>query len=107
MLENAQVSCIPIKRMLRESIRLGCAIGALQLESRAPWVGYTAFADCAHDMSDGQTSARRSSYLPAHASLCGMSNGVVRCSQRRKRTSSLTTGALPLGFFGFFGFLTI
>jgi hypothetical protein len=33
--ENAQVSCMPIERLLREPIRLGCAIGALQLESRA------------------------------------------------------------------------
>ena len=69
MPENAQLSCIPIKRMLRESIRLGCAIGALQLESRAPWVGYTVFADCAHDMSDEQTSARRFSHLPARSSV--------------------------------------
>ena len=104
---NAQLSCIPIKRMLRESIRLGCAIGALQLESRAPWVGYTAFAECAHDMSDRQTSTRRSSHVPARSSVGGMPNGVVSRSQRRKRTSSLTTGALPLDFFGFFGFLTI
>lgn len=35
MPENARVSCTPIKRMLREPIRLGYDIGALQLESRA------------------------------------------------------------------------
>jgi hypothetical protein len=27
--EDAQVSCMPIERMLREPIRLGCTIGAL------------------------------------------------------------------------------
>ena len=80
MPENAQVSCIPIKRMLRESIRPDCAIGAFQLESSAPWVRYTAFADCAHDMSDGQTSTRRSFHLPARSFVGGMSNGVVRRS---------------------------
>lgn len=33
--ENAQVSCMPIEHLLREPIGLGCAVGALQLESRA------------------------------------------------------------------------
>jgi len=75
--------------------------------SSAPWVGDTAFAVCSHDMGDEQTSARCFSHLPARSSVCSVSNRVVRRSQRRKRTSSLTTGALPLGFFGFFGFLTI
>jgi len=84
---------MPIERLLREPIRLGCAIGALQLESRAmalsratgsgdgggssrtPLVDYMAFADCAHDMTDEPTSARRFSHLPARSSVLDMSNG--------------------------------
>jgi hypothetical protein len=89
---------MPIERMLREPIRPDCAIGALQLELRAmaqsrtnrsadgdgassaPWFGYTAFADCAHDISDEQTSTRHFSHVPARSSVGSMSNGVVRRS---------------------------
>lgn len=90
---------MPIERMLREPIGLGCATGASQLVSRAmawsrgkgsadgggsssaPWVSYTAFADYVYDMSGEQTSTRRSFHLPARSSVGDMLNGFVRCSK--------------------------
>jgi len=96
--ENAQVSCMPIERMLRKPIGLDCAVEELPLESRAmawsrakgsadgggsssaPWAGYTAFADCAYGMSGEQTSTKRSFHLHARSCVGGMSDGFVKRS---------------------------
>jgi hypothetical protein len=51
--------------------------------SREPWVGYTASADCAFDMSDEQTCTRRSCRFAARSSVGGTSRGFVRRSKLR------------------------
>lgn len=67
--------------------------------SSAPWVGYTASADCAFDMSGEQTSTRRSFRLPARSSVAGMSKkfllGALRCDVQLLRP---TTHRTPDGF---------
>jgi hypothetical protein len=116
---------MPIKRLLREPIRLGCTIGALPdriasygVESceplgRSRWVVNRALRWLhrfrrLRTRHDRRADMRQAFLSLARSLICSRYvEWFVRHSQRRKRTSSLTTGALPLGFFGFFGFLTI
>ena len=86
---NAQVSCTLIGRTLHGHIRSGCGDEASRQELHAMALshakgsddgvgslselldGFTASEDCAFDMSDEQTSIRRSFRLPARSSVGG------------------------------------